>query len=109
MTRQPFRPDGPDTIPPLSDKGDLPSPSKPRQNTGAQSALIAGIACHETQKILANLGLDDVHTRADIASLRAMLVTLRRLRFGLMQSILGSVVQGVLLLAAIGLLLLAGG
>jgi hypothetical protein len=71
--------------------------------------LIAGIARHEIQRALADLGLDDAKARDDLAALRAALAGGRRLRFGLMQAVLGWVIQGLMILAALGILLVAGG
>jgi hypothetical protein len=53
--------------------------------------------------------LDDAKARDDLAALRAALAGGRRLRFGLMQAVLGWVIQGLMILAALGILLVAGG
>jgi len=45
----------------------------------------------------------------DLADLRAALASGRRLRFGLLQQLLGWCVQGLMLLVALGVIMLAGG
>lgn len=87
----------------------LPRPSQGPRHDANRQDLIAGIARREVQRALADLGLDDETARDDLAALRAALAGGRRLRFGLMQAVLGWVVQGLMLLAALGILLVSGG
>ncbi|MDG2490952.1 MAG: hypothetical protein P8N71_09385 [Alphaproteobacteria bacterium] len=87
----------------------LPRPSQGPRHDSNRPDLIAGIARHEIQRALADLGLDDAKARDDLAALRAPLAGGRRLRFGLMQAVLGWVIQGLMILAALGILLVAGG
>jgi len=81
----------------------------PRRKNPLNTRLMTGIARQEIERALADLGLDDAAARDDLADLRAALAGGRRLRFGLVQAIIGWLVQGVMLLAALGILLLAGG
>lgn len=87
----------------------LPRPSQGARQDSNRADLMAGIARREIQRALADLGLDDAKARDDLAALRAALAGGRRLRFGLLQAVLGWVIQGLTLLAAIGILLVAGG
>jgi len=71
--------------------------------------LTAANFTRAASRALADLGLDDAKARDDLAALRAALAGGRRLRFGLMQAVLGWVIQGLMILAALGILLVAGG
>jgi len=87
----------------------LPRPSRSARTTLNQPDLIAGIARREVGRALADLGLDDAKARDDVAALRAALAGGRRLRFGLVQAVLGWIVQGLMLAAALGILLASRG
>ena len=88
----------------------LPRPSRSARTTLNQPDLIAGIARREVGRALADLGLDDAKARDDVAALRAALSGGGgRLRFGLVQAVLGWIVQGLMLAAALGILLASRG
>ena len=57
-------------------------------------------------KALADLGLDDADARSDLANLRAGLVSLRKLRLGLIQKCHGWFVQAALMLMGLGILVI---
>ena len=67
------------------------------------------LARRAAHQALADIGLDDPAPRDDLADLRAALASGRRLRFGLLQQLLGWCVQGMMLLVALGVIMLAGG
>ena len=69
----------------------LPRPSRGARTTLNQPDLIAGIARREVGRALADLGLDDAKARDDVAAL------------------LGWIVQGLMLAAALGILLASRG
>jgi len=77
----------------------------------ARRPLVFGTsqARRAAQKALADIGLDDPAARDDLADLRAALASGRRLRFGLLQQLLGWCVQGLMLLVALGVIMLASG
>ena len=87
----------------------LPRPSRGARTTLNQPDLIAGIARREVGRALADLGLDDAKARDDVAALRAALAGGRRLLFGLVQAVLGWIVQGLMLAAALLILLASRG
>ena len=91
------------------DAAPQPRPSRGARTTLNLPDLIAGIARREVGRALADLGLDDAKARDDVAALRAALAGGRRLRFGLVQAVLGWIVQGLMLAAALGILLASRG
>lgn len=71
--------------------------------------MMASLARRHARNALAEIGLDDAAARDDLADLRAALANGRRLRFGLLQQLVGWCVQGLMLLVALGVVVLAGG
>jgi hypothetical protein len=71
--------------------------------------MMASLARRHARNALAEIGLDDAAARDDLADLRAALANGRRLRFGLLQQLVGWCVQGLMLLVALGVIVLAGG
>ena len=69
------------------------TPAKLGEQLAWKKPLIIGIFCRLAGKV----------------DLRGALAGGRRLRFGLLQAVLGWVIQGLMILAAIGTLLVAGG
>ena len=84
-------------------------PTMVRRPAALSETLVKNLARREAQRALADLGLDDAAARDDLADLRAALASGRRLRFGLLQQLLGWCVQGLMLLVALGVIMLAGG
>jgi len=98
-------------IPPadLPDLSSLSHPSIQHHRRAHSHVLMQHLARRAAQKALADIGLDDPAARDDLADLRAALASGRRLRFGLLQQLLGWCVQGLMLLVALGVIMLASG